>query len=49
MSHDMGFEIRELTTRTYFDGLIVRLENLIYELSMSATPGTLVSWKVVHS
>ena len=45
MSLDMGFEIRELTARTYFDGLIVKLENLMYELSMSATPGTLASWK----
>jgi len=44
----MGFEIRELTTRTYFDGLIVKLENLMYELSLSATRGTPDPYKVVH-
>jgi len=44
----MGLEIRGLTTRTYFDSLIVKVENLMYELSMSPTPGKLVFSKVGH-
>lgn len=43
MTWDM--RISKLTYRTFFDSLVVKVENLMYELSMYATPGKLISRK----
>ena len=40
--------LTSLIIRTYFDGLIVKLENLMYELSISITAGTSTTTSAAH-